>query len=86
MKFSNMPAIFSLTAGLVVCISTFFSDMSMVSSLAWVFASLLIFYILGLAFRALFNVILSDGTTQVREVISEEPDIVEINETDGNQM
>lgn len=74
MKFENMPAIFALSAALVVSVSTFFSGMDTVKSLTWILVSLLVFYIIGIAFKALFNVILSDESIDEKEVISEEED------------
>lgn len=74
MKFENMPAMFSFLAGFVVCIATMISKMSILNSLIWVFASLLIFYLIGLAIRALFNVILTPAVSEVKEVITENPE------------
>lgn len=72
MKFMNMPAVFSLLAGLAVCIAAILSRMSLLNSLIWVFTALLIFYIIGLAVRALFNVILTERNDEVKEVIAED--------------
>lgn len=77
MKFMNMPAIFSLLAGFVVCIATIIARMNMANSLIWIFASLVIFYIIGVAIRALFNVILKDDVSEVKEVITDNPELDE---------
>lgn len=69
MKFLNMPAMFSLLAGLVACVATFIAGMSMLNSLIWIFASLLVFYIIGLALKALFNVILNDDIVDEKTII-----------------
>lgn len=77
MKFINMPAIFSLLAGFVVCMATMLSRMSLMNSLIWIFASLVIFYVIGVAVRALFNAILKDDVSEVKEVIMENPELDE---------
>lgn len=77
MKFSNMAAILSLLAGFVVCVATFISGMDLMKSLIWILAAIIIFYILGSALRALFNVILSDENEADKKVVSEDESSIE---------
>lgn len=72
MKFANMPALFALLAGFVVSVATILSGMELLKSLIWIFAAILIFYILGCAIRSLFNVILSEDPVDLKEIITDE--------------
>lgn len=72
MKFANMPALFALLAGFVVSVATILSGMEILKSLIWIFAAIFIFYILGCAFRTLFNVILSDDPVDLKEIITDD--------------
>lgn len=60
MKYENMPAIISLIAGLIVCIVTFIYKYDGISFLSILIGVLVLFYIIGLCLRALFNVVLKD--------------------------
>lgn len=59
MKFRNMPVILSLLAGFIVCITTFVFKYDGTDWLLIVLGTLILFYILGLCLRRLFEVILS---------------------------
>lgn len=82
MKFASLPTLFSLIAGFAVCVATMISGMDLLHSLIWVFVSLLVFYIIGIAIRALFNVVLNDEATEIKEVIAEDLEMEGIDLTD----
>lgn len=86
MKFANLPIIFSLIAGLAVCIATIISKMDFLSSLIWLLVALLLFYVIGIAFRALFNVVLNDMPSEMKEVIAEDLEMEGIDLTDVEEQ
>ena len=59
MSFKNMPVILSLLAGFVACVATFVYKYDGTDWLWIVIGALVLFYILGLCLRKLFNVVLS---------------------------